>query len=89
MHGETQNANELFNNVIWTKCPKNVFINKMTLELGVYSAVLQYTLGTKGVQEVISSFGLRCGVLTEAATNKCCRRSVCKVVVFICLLQKI
>ena len=28
LHGKTQNANEALNNIIWTKCPKNIFMLK-------------------------------------------------------------
>ena len=31
VHGETQNCNEGINNVIWSRCPKNVFVKKATL----------------------------------------------------------
>jgi len=77
MHGETQNANESFNGVIWTKCPKTVFVNKMTLEIGVYSAVLQFNLGSEGINSVLTHFGLDSGeamdILTESFSNRSSR----------------
>ena len=33
LHGQTQNANESLNNVIWKKCPKDVYISKKLLNL--------------------------------------------------------
>ena len=39
LHGKTQNANEALNNLIWTKCPKNVYAEKEVLEMGVSSAI--------------------------------------------------
>ena len=28
LHGRTQNANEAFNQLIWQKCPKNIYIRR-------------------------------------------------------------
>ena len=58
LHGETQNTNEAFNGVVWSRCPKRVFINKRTFEIGINSAVLHYNDGEKGLLEVLSYFGL-------------------------------
>ena len=34
LHGQTQNPNESFNNLIWTRIPKNVFVGRKTLKWG-------------------------------------------------------
>jgi hypothetical protein len=34
LHGRTQNPNESFNNVIWTRIPKNVFVGKKYYKRG-------------------------------------------------------
>ena len=39
LHGKTQNQNELFNGVIWQRVPKDVRVNKVTFEFGVYDAL--------------------------------------------------
>ena len=26
LHGKTQNTNESINNIVWTKCPKNIYV---------------------------------------------------------------
>ena len=61
LHGETQNANESFNNVIWTKCPKNVYVGRKMLEIGVASAVLHFNDGGKGLLEVYKNLKLSTG----------------------------
>ena len=48
LDGETQNVNESFNNVIWTKCQKNVYVGRKILEIGVASAVLRFNDGGGG-----------------------------------------
>ena len=39
LHGKTQNNNESLNGLLWKRCPKDVFVGRVTLELGVASAV--------------------------------------------------
>ena len=41
LHGTTQNNNEALNGIIWLKCPKEVYVERFTLELGVCSAILK------------------------------------------------
>ena len=53
LHGETQNVNEGFNQIIWLKCPKANYVERQTLEIGVYSAVLQYNEGAQGFIPVL------------------------------------
>ena len=48
IHRENQNANKPLNNIIWMKCPKQVFVEKSILQLGVYSAILQFNNGQFG-----------------------------------------
>lgn len=45
LHGRTQNQNESVNNVIWTRIPKNVFVEIDTLHFGVYDAIATYNKG--------------------------------------------
>ena len=44
--GQTQNANESFNNLIWVFCPKNVFVGKPRLVCAVQTAVCQFNSGS-------------------------------------------
>ena len=45
LDSETQNVNEAFNGLIWKWCPKDVFVGRTVLEMGVSSAILAYNGG--------------------------------------------
>lgn len=45
LHGQTQNQNESFNNIIWSKISKSTFVRLDNLTLGVYEAVLSFNVG--------------------------------------------
>lgn len=62
LHGTTQNVNESFNSVIWTRIPKNNFVTMRTLEFGVYEAVASYNDGNITKCKVLSAMGLEPGV---------------------------
>ena len=32
VHGETQNPNETFNHIVWTICPKTIYVNLSVLD---------------------------------------------------------
>ena len=81
LHGKTQNCNESLNNLIWKKCPKNVFVQRNTLVCGVNSAVIEFNEGPLGVNDVLSELGIEPGVLTKQMTHKKAirkSRSICK-----------
>lgn len=58
LHGKTQNVNESLNNVVWSRIPKNVFVGKDTLELGVRDAVIVSNDGNVGRIKVLQELGL-------------------------------
>lgn len=64
LHGRTQNPNESFNNLIWTRVPKNVFVGNSTLKLGVLEAVLSFNLGNIGRAKVLQQLGIDPGFYT-------------------------
>ena len=68
LHGKTQNANEALNNIIWTKCPKNIYVEKDVLELGVNSAVLEFNEGPSGIHSVLNHFSIKSGIFTKKAS---------------------
>jgi len=68
LHGKTQNLNEAFNNVVWTKCPKTVYVNRKTLEIGVASAVLEFNEGKDGILQVFKNVGLKIGQIQHQST---------------------
>lgn len=57
LHGKTQNVNESFNNVVWSRIPKNTFVGKDTLELGVYDSVITFNDGNIGRIKVLKDLG--------------------------------
>jgi hypothetical protein len=61
LHGKTQNCNESFNNVIWTRLPKTVFVGRNTLEFGAYDAALCFNKGNIGKIEVLQLMGIEPG----------------------------
>lgn len=68
-HGETQNANEALDKVIWTKCPKTTFVELSTLEMGVHSAVIQYNDGLSAVKDLLDQFSIPFGTVTRKISN--------------------
>ena len=41
-HGQTQNTNKALNTIIWTRCLKNIFVGRRTLELRINSVILNF-----------------------------------------------
>lgn len=74
VHGKTQNCNEAFNNVIWSRLPKNNFVNAITLKIGVLDAVLSYNDGVlakvKVLQDLCGKAGLNCVVGLKKIDSK-------------------
>ncbi|KAJ8892093.1 hypothetical protein PR048_004671 [Dryococelus australis] len=48
LNGRTQNPNESFNNIIWSRVPKNLFVGLKNSKLGVGEAVLTFNDGNIG-----------------------------------------
>ena len=44
LHGKPQNQNKALNGLIWQRIPKEVFVHKDTLELGVYDTVSHFNM---------------------------------------------
>lgn len=63
-YGKTQNQNESFNNVVWTRIPKNVFVRLDTLELGVLDALITFNEGQLGKVRVLQSLCGKAGANT-------------------------
>ena len=60
-----QNSNEAFNNIIWNKCPKNVYLGRSVLEIGTNSAVLDFNDGSFGMSSVFKYFGISNGYCSD------------------------
>ena len=61
LHRLTQNLFESLRSGICAKCPKNVFVERQTLEIGVCSAVIEFNEGFQGIHKVIEYMGLDTG----------------------------
>ena len=70
LHGETQNVNEGINNIIWSKCPKNIYVSRKVLQIGVNSAVLAFNEGALSVEMVLKYFNIETGEKTQIASHK-------------------
>ena len=71
LDGTTQNLNEAFNQIIWKKCPKDIFISRHVLEIGVPSAVINFNDGVMGLSRIFQSLDLSFGKYSiEGALDK-------------------
>lgn len=61
LHGRTQNPNECINNIIWTRCPKRVYVGLETLEFGVCSAGISFNDGAFGLLPVFEALKINRG----------------------------
>ena len=68
LHGKTQNNNECLNGVIWKQLPKDIFVNRTTLEMGICSALISFNDGAIGFKTVLEKLFLLDGYFT----NKYC-----------------
>ncbi|CAN7981215.1 unnamed protein product, partial [Ixodes pacificus] len=64
LHGKTQNANESFNNVVWERAPKNVFLGLETLKIATMDAVLTFNDGSIARADIFRLFGVSPGFFT-------------------------
>lgn len=76
LHGGTQNTNESLHNIIWTKCPKEVYVGRKRLEIGLNEAVVQYNDGETGKVEVYNQLYLGTGYYTFRGMIRRDRRRV-------------
>ena len=70
LHGKTQNVNEALNNLIWTKCPKNFYVEREVLEMGVCSAIINFNDGACGTLNVFRNTNMKPGYFTAMCCNK-------------------
>ncbi|GFX35619.1 uncharacterized protein TNCV_104241 [Trichonephila clavipes] len=61
LHGKTQNPNECFHNVIWSRVPKATFVQIETLSLGVYDAVCSFNDGNVSKLKMLQKMGVEPG----------------------------
>ena len=61
LHGRTQNVNEAFNQLVWKRAPKDVFIGKYVFQIAVASAVVSFNDGASGILKTMEKIGLKVG----------------------------
>ena len=61
LHGTTRNCNESFNQLIWNRCPKNIFTSKKIVEIAVNSPIINYNDGLLSINHVFDSLGFPAG----------------------------
>ena len=66
LDGTTQNANEAVNQIVWKKCPKDTFISRIVLEIGVASVVINFNDGMSGFEKLFSRLNLSFGVIINS-----------------------
>ena len=76
LHGETESVNEYFNGLIWKRVPKDVFVCKRTLQIGVASATIAYNDGAKGLLKVVIKCRIEPGYFTTLGCTQCDKRRV-------------
>ncbi len=59
--GLSQNAVENVNSVVWGRCPKEIFVGTVAVQLAIDSAVSQYNDGTVSVARVLQKLGIATG----------------------------
>lgn len=57
-HGGTQNTNESYHNLIWSRCPKTSFVGRERLEIAVAEATIVYNDGEVSRLRVYERLGL-------------------------------
>ena len=65
LYGKIQNTNESINNTVWTKCPKNIYVQRNILEMGVSSAVINFNGGNCGILNAFKNVGIDAGYFTK------------------------
>ncbi|KAI8731216.1 Short-chain collagen C4 [Biomphalaria glabrata] len=63
-HGKTQNRNENLNKLIWERCPKELYVEKETIEEAVYSAISYFNDGAVSIIKCLEYLGIEPGYYT-------------------------
>ena len=81
-HGGTQNANECLNSVIWSRCPKTVFVGKGRVEAAASMAISTFNEGASAMLAVMERLWLGSTYVTVNAMRKTDRDRVAKAQAF-------
>ncbi|GFW58694.1 uncharacterized protein TNCV_378771 [Trichonephila clavipes] len=80
LHGKTQNPNESFHNVIWSRVPKATFVQIETLSLGVYDAVCFFNDGNVSKLKMLQKMGVEPGEFSVSAMKLLDRERLMKAI---------
>ena len=69
LDGKTQNQNECFNNYVWRRIPKDIYVGKNVFEFGIYDAVSVFNIGRLATLRVFELSGLIPGYYTTTGCN--------------------
>ena len=61
LHGKTQNNNESLHGIIWKRCPKDIYVGRTTLTMGVVSAVISFNDGACDILYITKEYRLEVG----------------------------
>ena len=64
-HGLTQNVNECLNGLIWDRCPKSTYVEKETVALATYLAILKFKDGDISFLKIFSELDIVPGIFTS------------------------
>lgn len=67
---KTQNQNESLNGMVWQRIPKEVYVGREILEMGLNDAVAHFNMGTSVVLKLLDALGIPPGKFTEAGCNR-------------------
>ncbi|GFU93016.1 uncharacterized protein TNCV_3028191 [Trichonephila clavipes] len=80
LHGKTQNPNESFHNVVWSRVPKTTFVQIETLSLGVYDAVCSFNDGNVSKLKMLQKMGVEPGEFSVSAMKLLDRERLMKAI---------
>lgn len=70
LHGKTQNQNEALNGMVWQRVPKEVYVGREILEMGLYDAVAHFNIGCSVVLKLFDALGIPPGMFTETGCKQ-------------------
>ncbi|KAK7010952.1 gypsy retrotransposon integrase-like protein 1 [Biomphalaria glabrata] len=63
--GQTQNANESAHALIWSRCPKHLFIGKQRVEVSVSVGIVEFNMGSLASKYFLDLKNVYVGLQTE------------------------
>ena len=66
----SQNVNESIHSLIWSRCPKHIFVGWKRLEVSVSVGVGEFNKGAQASRNFLDALGLNVGRLTQKLEGK-------------------